>query len=58
MRVSSNITFCAWAEIVGDAVAVAALVDRLAHHAEVIVVKGESAVSLSRPGPCAAPGWA
>jgi hypothetical protein len=32
--VSSNITFSAWAESFGDAVAVAALVDRLTHHAE------------------------
>jgi hypothetical protein len=29
-------------EIFGDAVAVAAMVDRLVHHAEVIVLKGES----------------
>lgn len=40
--VSSNKTFSAWAEIFGDAVAVAALVDRLVHHAEVIVLKGDS----------------
>jgi DNA replication protein DnaC len=32
--VSSNITFSAWAEIFGDRVAVAALVDRLTHQAE------------------------
>lgn len=40
--VSSNKTFSSWAEIFGDAVAVAALVDRLVHHAEVIVLRGES----------------
>ena len=40
--VSSNKTFSAWAEIFGDPVAVAAMVDRLLHHAEVIVLKGES----------------
>ena len=40
--VSSNKTFSAWPEIFGDAVAVAAMVDRLVHHAEVIVLKGES----------------
>lgn len=40
--VSSNKTFSGWAEIFGDVVAVAALVDRLVHHAEVIVLKGES----------------
>ncbi|MGI8775750.1 MAG: ATP-binding protein, partial [Actinomycetota bacterium] len=34
--VSSNKTFSAWTEIFGDAVAVAAMVDRLVHHAEVI----------------------
>lgn len=42
MIVSSNKTFSAWAEIFGDPVAVAALVDRLVHHAEIIVLKGES----------------
>jgi DNA replication protein DnaC len=40
--VSSNKNFSAWAEIFGDPVAVAAMVDRLVHHAEVIVLKGES----------------
>lgn len=40
--VSSNKTFSAWAEIFGDPVAVAAMVDRLIHHAEVIVLKGDS----------------
>lgn len=40
--VSSNKTFSAWAEIFGDPVAVAAMVDRLVHHAEIIVLKGES----------------
>ena len=39
---SSNKTFSAWAEIFGDPVAVAALVDRLVHHAEVIVLRGDS----------------
>ena len=40
--VSSNKSFSAWAEIFGDAVAVAAMVDRLVHHAEVIGLKGDS----------------
>jgi DNA replication protein DnaC len=40
--VSSNKTFSAWAEIFGDAVAVAAMVDRLVHHAEVLVLQGDS----------------
>lgn len=42
MIVSSNKTFSAWTEIFGDPVVVAALVDRLAHHAEVVVLKGDS----------------
>lgn len=42
MIVSSNKTFSAWTEIFGDSVAVAAMADRLVHHAEVIVLKGES----------------
>ena len=42
MIVKSNKTFSAWAEIFRDPVAVAVLVDRLVHHAEVIVLKGDS----------------
>ena len=42
MIVSSNKTFSAWTEIFGDPIAVAALVDRLVHHAEVIALRGES----------------
>jgi transposase InsO family protein len=37
-----NKTFSSWAEIFGDPIAVAALVDRLVHHAEVLVLRGES----------------
>lgn len=40
--VSSNKSFSAWSEIFGDAVAVAAMVDRLVHQAEIIVLKGDS----------------
>jgi hypothetical protein len=40
--VSSNKTFSAGAESFGDPVAVAAMVDCLVHHAEVIVLKGDS----------------
>src|SRR5712691_3554246 len=40
--VNSNKTLSAWAEIFGDPVAVAAMVDRPVHHAEVIVLRGES----------------
>ncbi|HEU5002913.1 MAG TPA: IS21-like element helper ATPase IstB [Actinomycetota bacterium] len=42
MIVSSNKNFSAWAEIFGDPVAVAAMADRLVHHAEVIVLRGDS----------------
>ena len=42
MIVNSNKTFWAWAESFGDPVAVAAMVDRLVHHAEVIALKGDS----------------
>lgn len=35
---SSNETFSAWAKIFGDPVAVAAMVDRLVHHAEIAVL--------------------
>jgi len=48
--VSSNKTFSAWAEIFGDPVAVAAMVDRLARHAEVIILKGESYRLRGRKG--------
>jgi DNA replication protein DnaC len=37
--VSSNKPFSAWTEIFGDAVAVAAMVDRPVHHAEIINLK-------------------
>jgi DNA replication protein DnaC len=40
--VSSNKPFSAWTEIFGDAVAVAAMVDRLVHHPEIINLKGDS----------------
>ena len=40
--VSSNKSFSGWAEIFGDAVAVAAMVDRLVHHSEIIVLKDHS----------------
>jgi DNA replication protein DnaC len=35
-------------EIFGDPVAVAALVDRLVHHAEVLVLRGDSTVSRGK----------
>jgi DNA replication protein DnaC len=42
MIVSFNKPFSSWAEIFGDAVAVAAMVDRLIHHAEIVSLKGDS----------------
>jgi len=41
---TSNKPFSAWAEIFGDAVAVAAMVDRLVHHAEIIGTKGTQTI--------------
>jgi hypothetical protein len=35
-------TFSVWAEIFGDPVALAAMVDQLVHHAKVIALKGDS----------------
>jgi DNA replication protein DnaC len=40
--VSSNRTFSPWAEIFGDPIAVAAMVARLVHHADIIVLKSDS----------------
>ncbi len=37
-----RVTFHAWAEIFGDPVAVAVLVDHLVHHAEVLMLRGDS----------------
>jgi DNA replication protein DnaC len=54
--VSSNKTFSAWAEIFGDAVAVAAMVDRLVHHAEVFVLQGDSYRLKDRAKEVVAPG--
>jgi DNA replication protein DnaC len=49
MIVSSNKPFSAWSEIFADAVAVAAMVDRLVHHAEILNLKGESYRLKDRP---------
>jgi DNA replication protein DnaC len=40
--VSSNKVFGRWGEVFGDDVVAAAMIDRLAHHAEVIALKGDS----------------
>jgi len=40
--VTSNRGFDQWGEILGDAMVAAALIDRLVHHATMIVLKGKS----------------
>ena len=42
MIVTSNKPFSAWGEIFGDEVIVAAMIDRLVHHAEILGLKGDS----------------
>ena len=43
MVVSSNKTFARWGETFGgDDTAAGAVIDRLVHHAEVVVLKGDS----------------
>ena len=42
MIVSCNKPFSAWAEIFGDDAVATAMVDRLVHHAEILVLKGDS----------------
>jgi hypothetical protein len=44
--------FSAWAEIFGDPVAVVAMVDRLVHHAEVIVLKATATACRARERRC------
>lgn len=40
--VTSNLSFAAWGELLGDEVLASALLDRLLHHAEVITINGRS----------------
>jgi hypothetical protein len=40
--VTSNKPFSGWGEIFGDDVVVAAMIDRLVHHAEILALKGDS----------------
>jgi hypothetical protein len=40
--VTSNRSFEQWAEILGDAIVAAALIDRLVHHATMVPLKGKS----------------
>ena len=40
--VTSNTPFCGWGDVFGDDTVVAAMIDRLVHHAEIIAIKGDS----------------
>ena len=40
--VTSNLPFGRWGEVFGDEVVVAAMINRLVHHAEVLTLAGES----------------
>ena len=40
--VTSNKPFTAWAEVFGDPVVAAAMLDRLVHHADILSLKGDS----------------
>ncbi len=42
MIVSSNLPFSSWGDTFGNATAASAIIDRLVHHAEIIVLKGTS----------------
>lgn len=42
MIVSSNAPFSSWGETFGNATAASAIIDRLVHHAEIVVLKGNS----------------
>lgn len=42
MIVSSNLPFSSWGETFGNATAASAIIDRLVHHAEIVVLKGHS----------------
>ncbi len=42
MIVSSNLPFSSWGDTFGNATAASAIIDRLVHHAEIVVLKGHS----------------
>ena len=42
MIVSSNLPFSSWGEVFGNATAASAIIDRLVHHSEILVLKGAS----------------
>src|SRR5439155_133305 len=48
--VTSNRSFEQWGEILGDAMVAAALIDRLVHHATMVVLKGKSYRLKERAG--------
>ena len=39
---TSNLPFSGWANVFGDQVVAAAMIDRIVHHADVIALKGAS----------------
>jgi hypothetical protein len=53
--VNSSKTFSAWAETLCDPVAVAAMVDRPVHHAEVIVLRATATGSRAKARRCCSP---
>lgn len=42
MIVSSNLPFSSWGDVFGNATAASAIIDRLVHHSEIIVLRGNS----------------
>ena len=42
MIVTSNKPFGRWGEVFSDPAVAAAMIDRLVHHAEVVILKGDS----------------
>ena len=49
--VTSNLPFGRWAEIFGDEIVAAAMIDRLVHHAEVLTLSGDSYRTRARREP-------
>ena len=52
--VTSNKPFSAWAEIFGDAITAAAMIDRLVHHAEILRSKATATASKTSTSPAPA----
>ena len=40
--ITKNLEFSRWSEVIGDATLTAALLDRLTHHGQMLLFKGES----------------